>query len=103
MTISSPPIVHPSANFSPPPGRLQKTTIAQNPIPQIARTPPSGPKSVPYENIKNKIGIDDLDANKLETYLSDDEFLKVMGCPREEFAKIPLWKQNNKKRAVGLL
>jgi len=49
------------------------------------------------------VGIDNLDPSKLENYLSEDEFTSVIGCSREEFSKMPLWKQNNKKRAVGLL
>jgi len=62
----------------------------------------SGQVVVSYDNIKNKIGIEGLDTNKLEIYLSDQDFLTAMGCSRDEFYKMPQWKQNNKKRMMGL-
>ena len=43
-----------------------------------------------------------LDVSKLEAYLSDTEFVKIMGDTRENFYKMPAWKQTNKKKQVGL-
>ena len=34
--------------------------------------------------------------------MSDDEFKKVMGSTKEEFYKLPKWKQTNKKKEVNL-
>jgi len=60
-------------------------------------------KVYPYEQIKNKVGIEALDSTKLESYLSDEEFTKVLGCNRDAFYQMPIWKQNNKKRILNLL
>jgi len=58
---------------------------------------------ITYDQLKNKVNTDALDQNKLESYLSDSEFEQVMSCSKDEFYKMPLWKQNNKKRMVGLV
>jgi advillin len=34
--------------------------------------------------------------------LSDEEFLVVFGCTKEEFAALPGWKQQDKKKEKGL-
>ena len=34
--------------------------------------------------------------------LSDADFERVFGTTREEFEKMPKWRQNNKKKEVGL-
>eukprot|EP01114_Cavostelium_apophysatum_P003554 TRINITY_DN1350_c0_g1_i4.p1 TRINITY_DN1350_c0_g1~~TRINITY_DN1350_c0_g1_i4.p1 ORF type:complete len:642 (-),score=235.71 TRINITY_DN1350_c0_g1_i4:105-2030(-) len=44
----------------------------------------------------------ELDQTKLETYLSDEDFLKAFEVTKEEFAKMPGWKQEEKKKSVGL-
>ncbi|XP_078280646.1 supervillin-like [Rhinoraja longicauda] len=43
-----------------------------------------------------------VDPQRLETYLSDEDFQKVVQMPREEFYKLPSWKQVNWKKAKGL-
>ncbi|XP_062893287.1 supervillin-like isoform X3 [Mobula hypostoma] len=43
-----------------------------------------------------------VDPQKLETYLSDEDFQKLLKMPREEFYKLPIWKQVNCKKAKGL-
>ncbi|XP_072926787.1 supervillin-like isoform X4 [Hemitrygon akajei] len=43
-----------------------------------------------------------VDPQKLETYLSDKDFQKLLQMPREEFYKLPSWKQVNCKKAKGL-
>lgn len=44
-------------------------------------------------------GVDPL---KLETYLSDEDFQRVLEMKREEFNSLPSWKQINLKKAKGL-
>jgi len=55
------------------------------------------------DNIKTKVSADkSLDATKLETYISDKDFTLVFEMPREEFQKLPKWKQEAKKKAAGM-
>ncbi|CAH3140120.1 unnamed protein product [Pocillopora meandrina] len=42
------------------------------------------------------------DKTKLETYLTDEEFREVFTMPREEFYKLPAWKQVSRKKEVLL-
>ena len=44
-----------------------------------------------------------LDRSKLEAYLSDDEFARVLGFNRTDYAALPKWKQERLKRERGLL
>jgi len=37
-----------------------------------------------------------------QLYLSDEEFVQVMGCQRNEWSKLPKWKQSQKKKAAEL-
>jgi hypothetical protein len=43
-----------------------------------------------------------VDPTMLEKYLSDEDFFKVFGCTKEEFARKPAWKQMEMKKAAGL-
>ncbi|XP_069761099.1 supervillin-like isoform X3 [Narcine bancroftii] len=43
-----------------------------------------------------------VDPQRLETYLSDEDFQKLVQMPKEEFYKLPGWKQVNWKKAKGL-
>lgn len=45
---------------------------------------------------------DGLDLTQKELYLSDEEFESLFKCPREEFTKLPKWKQLNKKKTLKL-
>lgn len=54
-----------------------------------------------YRGIKKHISM--LDRTKLEQYLSEDEFTRVLGANRTEFAALPKWKQERLKRERGLL
>jgi len=76
-----------------------RTTTELSSLPEKLSPPES--IVVPYEQIKVKK--DALDQSKLESYLSDEEFIKILGSTREVFYKMPMWKQNNKKRQLGLL
>jgi len=44
----------------------------------------------------------ELDANHLETYLSDSDFQTVLGYSRSEFYLQPKWKRKNLIRKAGL-
>ncbi|EFA81889.1 hypothetical protein PPL_05121 [Heterostelium album PN500] len=53
--------------------------------------------------IKDKANNDkNLDPAKLEQYLDDASFLIVLSQSKEEFEKLPKWKQSAKKKEVGL-
>ncbi|XP_078079915.1 supervillin isoform X3 [Mustelus asterias] len=43
-----------------------------------------------------------IDPHRLETYLSDEDFKKIVQMSREEFYRLPTWKQVNWKKAKGL-
>jgi len=43
-----------------------------------------------------------VDPRKREQYLSDADFVKVLGSPREEFNNFKPWKQQQVKKAAGL-
>ncbi|XP_067869293.1 supervillin-like isoform X3 [Heterodontus francisci] len=43
-----------------------------------------------------------IDPHRLETYLSDEDFKKIVQMSREEFYRLPSWKQVNWKKAKGL-
>ncbi|XP_048584794.1 actin-binding LIM protein 3 isoform X2 [Nematostella vectensis] len=43
-----------------------------------------------------------VDKTKLETYLTDEEFMKVFSVTRFEFYAMPTWKRNNMKKSVDL-
>lgn len=45
---------------------------------------------------------DYLDKSNLENYLLDEEFEKVFGMSKEIYRKLPIWKQTEKKKQVGL-
>ncbi len=55
-----------------------------------------------YEEILNKQYPKGIDTSKLEAYLSDEEFVQVLGVDREEFETYPVWKQQKIKREQGL-
>ena len=43
-----------------------------------------------------------VDPARLETYLSDEEFKNVFKVDKEQFSKLPGWKQAKTKKEVGL-
>jgi len=53
-----------------------------------------------YEALKKKPS--NLFKDKLQEYLSDDEFKKVFNMSREEFNKLPIWAQAGRKKEVNL-
>jgi hypothetical protein len=50
----------------------------------------------------DRAGFLGLEPNRLESYLSDEEFITIFDMSRQEFGKLALWKQNNAKKKVGL-
>ena len=42
-----------------------------------------------------------LDNTQLESYLSDAEFKDHFGMTKDEFWKMPVWKQTQKKKQIG--
>lgn len=39
---------------------------------------------------------------ELEVYLTDEEFVRTFRMTRASFYDLPLWRQHNQKRSVGL-
>jgi hypothetical protein len=53
--------------------------------------------AVPDSDVPEGVNIE-----KREQYLNDEEFVSVLGVDRKAFAKMPLWKQKNLKKAKKL-
>jgi len=58
-------------------------------------------KSFPYAELKG-LWPEGVRHDSKEWYISDAEFPEVMGMTKEEFRKLPKWKQTNKKKEMGL-
>ena len=58
-------------------------------------------QSLPYESIKTGTA-GNIDPASKELYLSDAEFQQVLGVSKSEFAKLPKWKQQAKKKEKSL-
>lgn len=68
--------------------------------PAAAPASPAPGKTYTYEELlKRPQGVDSM---KLETYLSDAEFVTVLKVSKEEFEKMPLWKKQQTKRLAKL-
>ena len=73
--------------------------------PAAATKPPDGKYTLNYEELKKssvELAPLGLDLSKREQYLSDQDFVKVLGSPRGEFNAMKAWKQNQLKKAAGL-
>lgn len=55
-----------------------------------------------YDELVNKQYPKGLDTSKLEMFMVDNEFMRVFGVTKDEFAKFPVWKQQGLKRERGL-
>ncbi|KAM3338414.1 villin-2 isoform X1 [Capsicum galapagoense] len=64
----------------------------------------SGQAIFSYEQLKAKSvnPVTGIDFKRREAYLSDEEFLSVLGMQKEAFYKLPKWKQDMHKRKVDL-
>lgn len=62
------------------------------------------PQIYPYETLKitNFDLPRDVDLNKLEIHLDEEDFTGIFDMPRSEFYRLPLWKQNDMKKKVDL-
>ena len=57
----------------------------------------------PYEQLKSRDGLpNSVNLQKLEVYLNDQEFQTVFKMSRDEYYKMPVWKQRRNKKEVGL-
>ncbi|XP_023665700.1 villin-1 isoform X1 [Paramormyrops kingsleyae] len=74
------------------------STMVQN---SISTTLPTFPAdklmNCPTENLPEGV-----DPTKKEEYLSNEDFTKVLGMARPEFYSMPIWKQKNLKKQMGL-
>ncbi|XP_004513861.1 villin-3-like [Cicer arietinum] len=61
-------------------------------------------KTFSYDQLKNtsRKNISGIDLNRREAYLSDEEFKTVFGMVKEEFYKLPRWKQDLLKKKFEL-
>lgn len=59
-----------------------------------------GGKTYTYEELKKRPA--GTEGNRLEMYLSDAEFATVFKMDKQAFVKLPVWKQQNLKRAAKL-
>ena len=61
------------------------------------------PPTYSYEELKADVNLPNaVDRKRKERYLSDDEFERVLGSSRKEFAALRPWKQQALKKAAGL-
>ena len=58
--------------------------------------------TLPYSVLSSADLPDNVDPAKKEEYLSEAEFVEVLGLGREEFSSLPVWKQVNLKKAANL-
>ena len=59
----------------------------------------------PYAALKvpgSQLQAPQIDPRRREEYLSDAEFVHVLGCCREDFEKLPEWRRQKKKQETGL-
>lgn len=61
-----------------------------------------GPYTVKQLTCQIKFLPDDIEKNKKETYLSDEDFESVFGMTREDFGALAKWKQLNHKKKHNL-
>jgi len=61
-----------------------------------------GPYTLKQLSCQKQYLPDDVDTNKKETYLSDEEFEEVFKISKAEFSKLAKWKQTAKKKALKL-
>mmetsp|Transcript_14325 Transcript_14325/g.22532 ORF Transcript_14325/g.22532 Transcript_14325/m.22532 type:complete len:273 (+) Transcript_14325:16-834(+) len=64
--------------------------------------PPATGGPYPLKVLKAKLLPSDVDSNKKEEYLSDDEFVEVFKTSKEQFASSPTWKRKQLKKDAGL-
>ncbi|XP_051894645.1 supervillin-like isoform X2 [Pristis pectinata] len=75
---------------------MNKVLLVQDALLRLCKTQYS------LEEIMSRPLPEGVDPQKLETYLSNEDFQKLLQMSREEFYKLPSWKQVNWKKAKGL-
>lgn len=80
---------------------VQEETKSAAPAAAPVKAPAAVGGFFSYETLKSGIP-DGVDPANKETYLSDAEFLTVIGVSKADFAKQPGWKKQAKKKEVGL-
>uniref|UniRef100_A0A8C6WWS0 HP domain-containing protein n=1 Tax=Neogobius melanostomus TaxID=47308 RepID=A0A8C6WWS0_9GOBI len=58
--------------------------------------------SFPLSQLQSRPLPDGVDPLRLEIYLSDQDFQTALEMTREEYERLPAWKQVNLKKAKGL-
>jgi hypothetical protein len=78
--------------------------IGASPRPTDGRRPTDGSYTLNYEELKRPAHQlpQGVDPRTREVYLSDDDFVKVLGSPRAAFMALKPWKQRLLKKAAGL-
>lgn len=78
------------------------TSISLSELPLVSQVVAKYARSFSLEELTDKERPVELDATKLETYLSENEFDKAFGMTKHEFIRIPSWKQLQLKKSLGL-
>ena len=99
--VLAPRLPHPLAPVA---AAKVSSPAALAPPPPESYIPGGGSYTVNYEELKRPKeqlprGVD---PDKREEYLTDHDFLRVLGSPRSVFGKLKQWKQRQLKRAAGL-
>ncbi len=94
-----PPPAPRRATKSPPPAAAPAELAADESQPTAAPAPASARMTIPYAELcLSKGGSQEgIDRTKLEHYLSDTEFVQVLGMDRETFAALPGWRRKKLK------
>ncbi|XP_035470134.2 supervillin isoform X3 [Scophthalmus maximus] len=77
-------------------GRV-KLTLVQDALAQLTRT------QYPVEELLRTPLPEGVDPQRLEVYLSDQDFQTILEMKREEYASLPSWKQTELKKSKGFL
>ncbi|XP_038634965.1 supervillin-like isoform X3 [Scyliorhinus canicula] len=77
-------------------GVVNRVILVQDALSRLCKTQYS------LEEIMSRPLPEGIDPHRLETYLSDEDFKKIVQITREEFYSLPSWKQVNWKKAKGL-
>ncbi|CAI5715495.1 unnamed protein product [Peronospora farinosa] len=83
------------ASIKPAPGSSRATSV-----PTAGKATGRAGETFSYEQLK--AGVEGIDITVKENYLTDAEFQTVMEMSKDEFAKLPKWKKQAKKKETGL-
>ncbi|CAH0479702.1 unnamed protein product [Peronospora belbahrii] len=89
-----------SSKASPISSKAEPTSSRAASISTVEKATGRAGETFSYEQLK--AGVEGIDITSKENYLTDAEFQTVMEMSRDEFAKLPKWKKQAKKKAVGL-